>query len=96
MGSYLDIRLFEIAKRSKNRENVASSEIEPFPTAMDKILLILEEVLITFFITLIPELIALGRPPQSITEIWISLLTSLLRAIYCYMRIRNIEKAKAE
>ncbi len=92
--SYVAVRLQDIANQVKNVPERSSVGIEPFPTTWDKFLLIFEEVLITFFITLIPELIALGHVPRSLQDIWISILTSVLRALYCYMRIRSIEKAK--
>lgn len=56
-----------------------------------KIAAILEAVFITFLITLIPHLIELGRPPTSLMEIWVPLLSSALMGIYIWIRMRGIE-----
>ena len=61
-----------------------------------KALLVLEIVTVTFFIGLIPDLIALGRPPTSLTEIWQPVMSALLIALYAYARVRNIEIPDAE
>lgn len=58
---------------------------------IDKLLAILEVILVTFIATLIPYLIELGRPPTCIEEVWVPVLSSILAAIYTYMRIRDIE-----
>lgn len=57
-----------------------------------KINVVLEDAVVTFFITLLPKLIELGRPPTSINEIWTPLLSSLLMALYSYTRLRGIKK----
>lgn len=91
--NYVAARLFMAASV---RENAAEDppNRDPLPTTWDKVSLIAEEVVVTFLIVFIPELLILGRPPKSVTEIWVSLLASLLRALYCYMRIRGIQRAK--
>lgn len=57
-----------------------------------KINIVLEDAIVTFFITLLPKLIELGRPPANINEIWTPLLSSILMALYSYMRLRGITK----
>lgn len=52
--------------------------------------MILEVLLVTFLISIIPELIALGRPPTLI-EIYVPILSAILMAIYAYIRVRNID-----
>jgi len=59
-------------------------------------LLVLEIVAVTFLMGLIPDLIALGRPPTSLTEIWQPIMSALLIALYAYARVRNIEIPDAE
>jgi len=61
-------------------------------TRTDKWAAVLETVVVTFLITLIPSLIDLGRPPTSIVEVWVPILSSVLMAIYTYMRMRGIEE----
>lgn len=80
---------------AKLGENEPASR-DPLPDNWDKIALILEDMIVTFLVTLIPELILLGRPPESIIEIWVPLLSSVLMAIYSYMRMRGIERAKQD
>ena len=58
--------------------------------------LILEDMIVTFLVTLIPKLILLGRPPVSIVEIYVPLLSALLMALYSYMRARGIEPREEE
>lgn len=60
-------------------------------TKTDKVWAILEAVIVTFIITLIPSLIDLGRPPTCIEEVWVPILSSLLMAIYTYARLRGID-----
>jgi len=57
----------------------------------EKILAILEVIIMVFITTFLPSLIKLGRPPTSLTEIWVELLVALLASAYAYMRIRGIE-----
>ena len=52
---------------------------------------ILELTMVTFFMTLIPKFLALGRPPITLAECWEPVLTALLMALYSYARARNIE-----
>ena len=61
-----------------------------------KALLVLEIVLVTFLMGLIPDLIALGRPPTSLAEIWQPVMSALLIALYAYARVRTIEIPDAE
>jgi len=56
-----------------------------------KALLVLEIVVVTFLCSLVPDLIALGRPPTDITEVWGSILSAFLVALYAYARVRGIE-----
>ena len=57
----------------------------------EKILAILEVVIMVFITTFIPALIRLGRPPQSLDEVWVELLVALLASAYAYMRMRGID-----
>ena len=57
----------------------------------EKMIAILEIMILVFFTTFIPALIKLGRPPQNIAEIWVELLVALLACAYAYARIRNID-----
>lgn len=57
----------------------------------EKILAIIEVVIMIFIVTFIPGLIKIGRPPQSLEEVWIELLVALLASAYAYMRMRGIE-----
>jgi len=52
---------------------------------------IFEIVLVTFLCTLIPALIAIGRLPKSIDEVYVPIMSSILVALYSYMRVRDIE-----
>ena len=63
-------------------------------TKTDKIAAIVEAVLVTFFITLIPKLIELKTIPTKIEDIYVSLLSSVLMAFYTYIRIRGLEANK--
>ena len=56
----------------------------------EKLIAIIEVVVLVFITTFIPALIRLGRPPQSIEEIWVELLVALLASAYAYARIRGI------
>jgi len=55
-----------------------------------KLLAIVEVTIITFLATLIPELMKIGRVP-TFDEIYVPILSSLLMAIYSYIRMRNLE-----
>lgn len=57
----------------------------------EKIIAIIEVVVMIFIVTFIPGLIKIGRPPQNLEEIWIELLVALLASAYAYMRMRGIE-----
>ena len=57
----------------------------------DEVLAILESVLVTFGITMIPALIELGHVPTCIDDVYIPLLSSLLMAMYTYIRIRSLD-----
>ena len=57
----------------------------------EKLLAIVEVVIMVFITTFIPALIKLGRPPQSLEEVWAELLVALLASAYAYMRMRGIE-----
>ena len=61
-----------------------------------KIFIIIEVLIVTFLFSIIPQLIQLGRPPESITEIYTQILTAILMALYAYMRIRNIKPPEGE
>lgn len=91
-ANYMVAKLKAMAKLNENEP----TSVDPVPTDWTTIKLILEDMIVTFLITLIPELILLGRPPQSILEIWVPLLSAVLMAIYSYMRMRGIERAKQE
>ena len=62
----------------------------------EKMIAILEIVILVFLTTFIPALIKLGRPPTSIQEIWVELLVALLACLYAYARIRNIDLGGAD
>ena len=57
----------------------------------EKFWAIVEVVVMIFITTFIPSLIELGRPPQSLDELWIPFLVALLMSAYAYMRMRGIE-----
>ena len=59
---------------------------------VNKFQLVLEDCIITFLVVLIPKLIALGGPPKSLVDLWEPLLSSMLMALYSYMRLRGMEK----
>lgn len=75
-----------------NRDKPATRD--PVPTDWTTIKLILEDVLVTFLVTLIPELIVLGRSPMSFGEVYVPILSSFLMAVYSYMRMRGIERSE--
>ncbi|MHA1286235.1 MAG: hypothetical protein ACTSPB_02405 [Candidatus Thorarchaeota archaeon] len=83
----------KIAMEAKDKP---SATRDPVPTDWTTINLILEDVIVTFLITLIPELIVLGRPPLSFEEVYVPILSSVLMSIYSYMRMRGIERAESE
>jgi len=60
----------------------------------EKLLAIIEIVIIVFLTSFIPALIKLGRPPVSLDEVWVELLIALMASIYAYMRIRGIDLKK--
>jgi len=60
----------------------------------EKLLAIIEIVILVFLTSFIPALIKLGRPPTSIDEVWVELLVAILASIFAYMRIRGIELRK--
>lgn len=55
------------------------------------ILVILETMLVTFVIVLIPYLIELGYRPTRIDEIWVPILSAFLMSMYSYIRMRNLD-----
>ena len=57
----------------------------------EKLIAILEIVIIVFLTTFIPSLIKLGRPPQNLEEVWVELFVALLASVYAYARIRKID-----
>jgi len=61
-----------------------------------KVLIILEILIVTFLAGFIPHMIALGRPPTSIEEIWVPICSALLLALYAYARVRNIDMPQGE
>lgn len=63
----------------------------PGNTDSEKLLAIIEVVIMVFITTFIPALIRLGRPPQNLEEIWCELLVALLASAYAYMRMRGID-----
>lgn len=83
-------------KMAMGAKNESSATRNPVPTDWTTIKLILEDVIVTFLVTLIPELIVLGRPPVSFGEVYVPILSSVLMAIYSYMRMRGIERAELE
>jgi len=74
----------------------ATRDSEEEPKDLEKILAIIEVVIMIFIVTFIPGLIKLGRPPQSLEEVWIELLVALLASAYAYMRMRGIEPPPTE
>jgi len=60
------------------------------PSSLEKLAGVLENVIVTFIITLLPELIKLGRPP-TFEEIYTPILSALLMAMYSYIRLRNLK-----
>ena len=62
----------------------------------EKMIAILEIVVLVFLTTFIPALIKLGRPPANLAEIWVELLVALLACLYAYARIRNIDLGGTE
>ena len=75
----------------RNEKRTGESENN---TNNEKLLAIIEIVLIVFLTSFIPALIKLGRPPVSLDEVWVELLIALLASIYAYMRIRGIDLKK--
>jgi len=73
----------------RNENRASESDVE-----REKLLAIIEIVIIVFLTSFIPALIKLGRPPTSIEEIWVELLVAILASIFAYMRIRGIELKK--
>ena len=73
----------------RNENLTSESDIEK-----EKLLAIIEIVIIVFLTSFIPALIKLGRPPTSIDEVWAELLAAILASIYAYMRIRGIALKK--
>ena len=51
---------------------------------------VIEVTLVTFFISFITEMLALGGPPATLAECWKPVLASLLMALYTYSRARGI------
>ena len=51
---------------------------------------VIEVTLVTFFISFITEMLALGGPPATLAQCWKPLLASLLMALYTYSRARGI------
>jgi len=60
-------------------------------TKTDKVWAIVEAVVVTFILTIIPSLIDLGRPPTCIEDVWVPILSSFLMAAYTYARLRGID-----
>ena len=56
----------------------------------EKLIAIIEIVILVFLTTFIPSLIKLGRPPANLGEIYVELLVALLASLWAYMRIRGI------
>ena len=81
------LRFFTIRNKHSTIESGNNAENE-------KLLAIIEIVLIVFLTSFIPALIKLGRPPVSLDEVWVELLIALLASIYAYMRIRGIDLKK--
>jgi len=75
----------------RNKNSAIESETN---TENEKLLAIIEIVIIVFLTSFIPALIKLGRPPVSLDEVWVELLIALLASIYAYMRIRGIDLKK--
>ncbi len=81
------LRFFTIRNKNSAIESNKNTENE-------KLLAIIEIVIIVFLTSFIPALIKLGRPPVSLDEVWVELLIALLASIYAYMRIRGIDLKK--
>jgi len=50
-------------------------------------------VIVVFLIVLLTKLIALGGPPEALTDLWEPVLSACLTALYSYARLRGIEAA---
>jgi len=81
------LRFFTL--RNENRASEPENNVEN-----EKLLAIIEIVIIVFLTSFIPALIKLGRPPTNITEVWAELLAAILASIYAYIRIRGINLKK--
>jgi len=57
----------------------------------DRLIAIIEIVVMVFLTTFIPALIKLGRPPTCIEEVWVEILVAVLASLYAYARIRQID-----
>jgi len=75
--------------RNENRANESERKANN-----EKLLAIIEIVIIVFLTSFIPALIKLGRPPTRIDEVWAELLAAILASIYAYIRIRGIDLKK--
>lgn len=61
-----------------------------------RINIVLEDALLVFLVTLIPKLLSLGGPPTSLGQLWEPMLSSILAALYSYMRSQGKEKPEEE
>ena len=77
MGFYT-LRNGNSVKSTENQEN-------------EKLVAIIEVVVLVFLASFIPAMIKLGRPPTSIGEVWVELLVASLASLYAYARIRNVD-----
>jgi len=69
-----------LASEKKDAANENSSDIG----------LIIEVIIVTFLVSIIPQLIIIGRIPTP-EEIYVPVLSAILMAIYAYIRIRDID-----
>ena len=77
------MRLFYTIKNKRSAKKEDSNN--------EKIIAIIEIVVLVFFTTFIPALIKLGRPPTSLSEVYVEILVALLASLWAYMRIRGID-----
>lgn len=67
-----------------------TSKKETAQNSPSKLLLIVEVMVVTFLICIIPDLIAIGRIP-TLDEVYVPILSAILMAIYAYIKIRDID-----
>ena len=51
---------------------------------------VMEVTIVTFLITFVTEMLALGGPPAALADCWKPLMASILMGLYTYSRARGI------